>query len=254
MIRENPPIGAPVWCDLMAADKAAAIAFYSSLFGWTAEEPNEEFGGYQNFGLDGERVAGLMARGDDPPMDVWTVYLHSADATATVAAVEAAGGTVLSGAMPVGDLGTMAVVADPSGAVVGLWEPGTHRGGVVGATGAPCHFELHTRAFDAAVAFYSEAFRMTFDVTDIEDFRYALYDIGDGFRAGIVDATSWLPDGVPSFWKIYFAAADVDTSIEAAVAGGATLVQPAEDTPYGRIATLTAPGGAVFSLRGEVAG
>lgn len=254
MIRENPPIGAPVWCDLMAADKAAAIAFYSSLFGWTAEEPNEEFGGYQNFGLDGERVAGLMARGDDPPMDCWSIYLHSADAAATVAAVEAAGGAVFSGAMAVGELGTMAIVADPGGAVVGLWEPGTHRGGVIGTTGAPCHFELFTRDFDGAVRFYTDVFGMTIDVNEMEDFRYALYDLGDGFRAGIADATTWLPDGAPACWSVYFAVDDVDATIEKALAGGGSLLDPAQDTPYGRMATLAAPGGAVFKLRGEVTG
>ena len=257
MIRENPPIGAPIWVDLMAADKPAAAAFLSSLLGWTADDPNEEFGGYQNLRLDGEMVAGLMARGEDPPMDLWTVYFHTADVAATVAAVESSGGMVFSGAMSVGDLGTMAVLADPAGAVFGLWQPGTHPGGVVGATGAPCHFELHTRDFDAVVPFYSEALGMTFDVTDLTDvsgdtgFRYALYDLGPGFGAGVVDASPWLPEGVPSHWKIYFASDDVDASIEAATAGGATLVQPAEDTPYGRLATLIAPGGSIFSFRGE---
>lgn len=254
MIRENPPIGAPVWIDLMAADKTGAEAFYTTLLGWTAEAPNEEFGGYQNFQLDGERVAGLMARGEDgPPTDFWSVYLHVADAAATVAAVRDHGGAVFLDAQQVGDLGTMAVVGDPGGAVIGLWQPGTHRGGVVGVSGAPCHFELHTRDFDGALAFYRDVFGMSFDLVGGDEFRYALYDLGAGFGAGIMDATEWLPDDIPGAWSVYFAA-DVDPTVARAVELGATVVQPAEDTPYGRLVTLAAPGGAIFKLRGETAG
>ena len=252
MIRENPPLGAPMWIDLMAADTAGAVAFYTSLFGWTAEEPNDEFGGYQTFFLDGERVAGLMTRGDDgAPMDVWSVYLHVADAAATVAAAADHGGTVMVDATPVGDLGTMGVLVDPGAAVIGMWQPGTHRGGVVGAPGAPCHFELHTRDFDTAVSFYRDVFGMTFGAID-DGFRYALYDLGAGFGAGIMDATDWLPDGAPSAWSVYFAA-DVDPTVAKAVELGGSVVQPAEDTPYGRLVTLAAPDGAIFKLRGETA-
>lgn len=251
MIRENPPIGAPVWIDLMAADTNGAAAFYASLFGWTADAPSEEFGGYRNFQLDGERVAGVMARPEDaPPMDAWSVYLHVADAAATVNAVRDHGGAVLLDTHPVGDLGTMAVVADPGGAVVGMWQPGTHRGGVVGVAGAPCHFELHTRDFDRVLPFYRDAFGMSFDIMGGDGFRYALYDLGAGFGAGIMDATGFLGDGVPSTWSVYFAA-DVDRTVARAEELGASVVQPAEDTPYGRLATLAAPGGAIFKLRGE---
>lgn len=251
MIRENPPIGAPIWVDLMASDAPGAVAFYTTLFGWSAEAPNEDFGGYRNFQLDGERVAGLMARGEDPPMDVWSVYLHVADMATTLTAVEANGGAVLLGAQPVGELGTMAVVADPGGAAVGLWQPGTHRGGVVGTLGAPCHFELHTRDFDTVLPFYRDVFEMHFDIIDADGLRYAVFDLGPGFGAGIMDALQWLPDGAPSFWSVYFASADVDASIDAGVGLGASVVQPAEDTPYGRLATLAAPGGAIFKLRGD---
>ena len=33
----------------MSSDTDKSIAFYTALFGWTANEPNEEFGGYTNF-------------------------------------------------------------------------------------------------------------------------------------------------------------------------------------------------------------
>jgi predicted enzyme related to lactoylglutathione lyase len=72
-IRQNVPNGAPCWVDLMSSDTAKSIAFYTALFGWTANEPNEEFGGYTNFLLDGEEVAGLMTAQEVGMPVVWSV-------------------------------------------------------------------------------------------------------------------------------------------------------------------------------------
>src|SRR5664279_2452551 len=61
--------------------------------------------------------------------------------------------------MPVADLGTMAVVEDPTGASIGVWQPGLHRGfGVLGEANTPGWFELHARDYQAAVGFYREVF------------------------------------------------------------------------------------------------
>ena len=47
--RDSAPTGAPCWVDLMTSDTERSRAFYGELFGWTAEEPNAEFGGYFMF-------------------------------------------------------------------------------------------------------------------------------------------------------------------------------------------------------------
>ena len=79
--RETAPIGAPCWVDLMTSDTARSREFYSQLFGWEADEPAEEFGGYFNFAKDGVRVAGCMAADPASGMpDVWSVYLATDDA------------------------------------------------------------------------------------------------------------------------------------------------------------------------------
>jgi predicted enzyme related to lactoylglutathione lyase len=251
-IRQNVPNGAPCWVDLMSSDPAKSTAFYGDLFGWVAEEPNADFGGYTNFVKDGDRVAGLMqAQPDMGASDVWSVYLSVDDAAATVEAARAAGSGVLDEPMAVGDLGTMAVVTDPGGAVIGMWQPGTHRGGLFAADGAPCHVELHTRDYDASVAFYESVFGWKSEpVGDTPDFRYTLLDIADGENAGIMDASGFLPDGVPAHWAVYFSVTDVDATLaKVATLGGAT-VMPGEDTPYGRLATAADATGAMFKLRG----
>jgi predicted enzyme related to lactoylglutathione lyase len=54
--REDAPLGAPCWVDLMTSNTERSRAFYGELFGWTADEPNQEFGGYFNFRKDGVRA------------------------------------------------------------------------------------------------------------------------------------------------------------------------------------------------------
>jgi predicted enzyme related to lactoylglutathione lyase len=253
-IRQNVRNGAPCWVDLMSSDPERSVAFYRDLFGWEAEDANPEFGGYRNFTKDGDRVAGLMqAQPDMGVSDVWSVYLSVDDAAATVQAARDHGSEVVVDAMPVGNLGIMAVVRDPGGAVIGMWQAGEHRGGLVAADGAPCHFELHARDYDRAVPFYKSVFGWTAEaVGDTPEFRYTvLADMPDGEGAGIADASQWLPEGVPSHWSVYFAVDDAAKALDRIATLGGSTVMPADETPYGVLATASDATGALFRLRSD---
>ncbi len=251
-IRQNVPTGAPVWVDLMSSDPERSAAFYGELFGWTAEDPNPEFGGYRNLHKDGEPVAGLMGQQEEGMPDVWSVYLKVDDAEKAVELAKTSGAQVFVEAMPVGDLGVMAVLADAGGAMIGMWQPGEHRGGVVATDGAPCHFELHTRDFEGTVQFYRDVFGWEpTSQGDSDEFRYTLLEVAEGEHAGIMDAAHWLPEGVPAHWSVYFAVADVDAALAKVKELGGGTVQSAEITPYGVLATAVDPTGAVFKLRAE---
>lgn len=248
--------GNPCWIDVMSSDIDRTRAFYTALFGWNDEEPNEEFGGYLNFTHDGGRIAGAMpAMAPDMP-DVWSIYLAVVDAKATCDAAEAAGGTVLSPPMDVGTLGTMAVLADVAGAVIGIWQPGDHTGfSAVAEPGAPGWFELHTKDYEPTLEFYRTAFGWDLHtMSDEPDFRYTTLHEGEAQAAGIMDASAFLPEGVPSHWSVYFQVADADATVAKAVELGATVEMPPEDTPYGRLATLVDPTGARFKISGETTG
>lgn len=121
--------GTPCWIDLFSADPAKAKEFYGAVFGWTAQDSGEEFGGYVTFFSDGQQVAGMMQNPEESGTpDLWSTYISSDDIDATVAAATAAGAQVVAPAMAVSDLGSMAVLIDPAGGAFGIWQPGKHTG------------------------------------------------------------------------------------------------------------------------------
>jgi predicted enzyme related to lactoylglutathione lyase len=250
-VRDHAPMGAPIWIDLMTSDTDGARAFYGQLLGWECEDPNPEFGGYANFTLDGKPVAGLMAKMEESMPDVWGIYLEVTDAEKTVAAVTEKGLPVIVPAMKVGEFGTMAVVVDPTGAAIGMWQPDQHKGFVYMEPNAPGWCELHTRDLPAAVGFYEDVFGWrTRMESDTPEMRYATQVDDESMWAGVMDASAFLPEGVPAHWSVYIQVDDADAVIDRAVGLGGSVVMPAEDTPYGRLAVLADPTGAIFKLRG----
>jgi predicted enzyme related to lactoylglutathione lyase len=110
-------------------------------------------------------------------------------------------------------------------------------------------FELLTRDYDASVDFYRDVFRWSpHTASDTDELRYTTLGEGEGMLAGIMDASAFLPEGTPAFWSVYFEVEDVDATLEKAVELGGEISQPAEDTPYGRLATVTDPTGTRFKL------
>ncbi len=245
--------GTPCWVDLLSSDPDRAAAFYGQVLGWDAEDAGEQFGHYVRFSSDGHGVAGMMR--NSPEMgspDVWTTYISTDDIDATVAKATEAGATVMAPAMEVGDLGSMAVIVDPVGAVLGLWQPAKHTGfSKYNEPGSVTWDEHHSKDFPRSTEFYQQVFGWSYEKTgDTDDFRYYQGQIDGGTVAGLMDSKGFLPDEVPSHWAVYFSVADVDAAVARAVDNGATVARPAEDTPFGRMADLSDPTGAMFKLLG----
>jgi predicted enzyme related to lactoylglutathione lyase len=251
--RDSHTSGAPCWIDLQTSDLDRARHFYGTVFGWTSDDPNPDFGNYVNFRKDGVLVAGLMRADDQAPVsDIWSVYLATDDAEKTTQQAIGAGAQVIVPPMTVGDMGTMGFVIDPTGAAVGLWQPGSHRGfGRVAEPGAPSWWELLTRDYPGALTFYRDAFGWrTQTLSDTDEFRYSVQvdADGEGQLAGVMDAGTWLPPEVPPHWGVYLGVADTDEAVEKIVDLGGSVMQPAQDTPFGRIAHVTDPMGANLRL------
>jgi len=251
--RTTAPIGAPCWADLWTSDVEGARRFYGELFGWEAGEPSPEFGGYFMFNRHGVPVAGGMGdMGDMPAQNIWKIYLSTDDIGGVAKTAEAEGAQVVVPPSPVADLGTQAVLTDPTGAGVGVWQPGTFPGfTVLDEPGSPSWFELFTSDYSCALDFYGSVFGLLADtVSDSDEFRYSTLRRPDGRQqlGGILDAKSIVPAG-GSYWTLYWETADVDATVSKVRSLGGSVSQEATDTPYGRIAAVSDPHGAAFKLR-----
>jgi hypothetical protein len=123
---------------------------------------------------------------------------------------------------------------------------------VLDEPGAPCWFELHTRDHARAVAFYCSVFRCdTATVADTDQFRYTTMRHPDdgGELAGIMDASNFLPAGVPAHWSAYWHVDDVDATVARVEALGGSVTMRPETTPYGRLAIVADPAGTQLKLR-----
>jgi len=248
--------GGPCWMDLSSSDIDTAKAFYGGLFGWETADTGEEFGHYNIVSKNGADLAGMAGKmpGMENVPDAWTVYLAVEDLAATAEAVKAAGGQVLFDPMQIGDQGQMAIIVDPSGAAVGLWQPANRQGfELFGEAGAPCWFELMTRDFAAATTFYGTV--LPVEVGDMpgdgggDGPAYQVFLVNGEPLAGIMDASEGImPEGVPSNWSIYFGVDDTDASVAKAQDLGGSVLAPAADTPWGRFALLADPTGTPFAI------
>jgi hypothetical protein len=113
-------IGNVVWDELLAGDADEAARFYERVFGYQAREVERRGGRYIVLHGSGEERAGILQRPDDAWQPEWLTYFGVSDPAAAAARVESLGGKILIA--PSAELreNTMAVVADPSGAVLVL--------------------------------------------------------------------------------------------------------------------------------------
>ena len=113
------------WNELITPDADAAVAFYTSLFGWTQDHamPMGELGDYRFITLGTTDIGAIMPQADFMPHAGWTHYIGVDDIDRAVAAVRAGGGEVMGEpqAIPGGEYSIHA--RDPEGVYFGLVGP-----------------------------------------------------------------------------------------------------------------------------------
>lgn len=238
-------LGHPCWIELVTADRDKAVAFYGGLFGWTTTDPVEEFGGYSQFLHEGRPLGGLMP--EVPGMTgapTWSVYLATPDAEKTAAQAAEAGGTVPVPPMQIPGLGSMVVVADPSGMVHGGWQADPFAGlDTEERPGEPIWFEGYSKDFAATSDFLRDVFAWDPQLQgDTDEFRYATNGEAASAKAGLMDASGWGEEFQPA-WTAYVKVDDMDAAIAKAQALGGSVVNGPDDTPYGVLTEIADPAG-----------
>jgi uncharacterized protein len=246
-VTANQPNGTPTWIDLGIPDLDRAMSFYGSLFGWEFDVGPEEAGSYTSCLLDGRRVAAIMPNPDPTATEFWwNIYFAADDCDATAKRITDAGGSLLSEPFDVMDMGRMVIATDPVGAQFGLWQGRAHNGAqVVNQPNTLVRNDLVTPTPEPARAFYAAVFDFTLDGNpDLPDFDFTFLRRPDGYEIGGIMG---IPAAPKSAWGTTFEVSDTDAVIERATAGGGTAGAP-EDFVYGRMAQITDPFGAEFTV------
>lgn len=238
------------WVDLTTSDAAGAKDFYGSLLGWDYEDNEMPGGGvYSMAKVGGEAVAAISPSTDRFPPS-WNNYVTVANADDAAAKAQQLGAEVIEKPFDVMEAGRMALIRDPTGAALCLWEPRANPGaGRVNDPGALTWNELHTPDLDRALDFYTGLFGWTAEAMDTQGGpAYSVIRVGERTNGGAMDAQ----EGEPANWLPYFTVEQRDRAAQRAVElGGRELHRM--DMPQGRIAILTDPQGAAFAVfEGEV--
>jgi len=250
--RPAAPLGAPCWVDLWTSDVEGSRHFYAELFGWQAEEPSAAHGGYFMFTRAGVPIAGAMGdMGETRANNTWKPFFATQDIKHTLHLAAAHGAAMHLPAMPIDDLGFQAVIADPAGAVTGIWQPGRFPGfTAIHEHGTPSFIAIDVPDYSREVAFYRHVFGWDPLQEHVDGHHYAGYMDQDNNRpiAGIGDETESLAPGETPSWSVFWQSDDVDDSAARVNALGGTVLTETADQGLGRVARVADPSGARFWL------
>jgi len=245
-------VGTFVWHEQVSSDPAQAKEFYGKLFGWGTEVFGPGEIDYQMISVDEKTHGGFSKAMEGAPPPHWLGHVQVENLDESVERATSAGGKLLAGPFDMEDVGRMAIVADPQGAFLGLYQrlsEGT------GPEGVFVWDELGTTDVDGAQRFYEDVLGWT--TTDMgSDFgAYRIFDRVGGTGRGIAGLMQNQDESIPAMWTPYVGVEDTDRCVAKAKELGANVIVEPMDVPtVGRFAILADPQGAVFGvIKGEPA-
>jgi hypothetical protein len=109
-----------VHVELAAKDRKALSKFYVNVFGWEVEDIDQI--DYTTFKAGDGLGGGFNPVNETTPPGTTTVYIETDDVTASLKAVEKAGGTILVPESEIPNTGKFGLFRDPQGNMVGLFK------------------------------------------------------------------------------------------------------------------------------------
>jgi predicted enzyme related to lactoylglutathione lyase len=113
-----------VHIELNTTDPKNAKEFYGSLFDWQLEDTDMGGGMIYTMIKVGEGTGGGLMKHPMPGApSIWIPYILVSDVAASTKKAKQVGGTIIKDVSEVPNMGTFSIIQDPTGGVVGLWQP-----------------------------------------------------------------------------------------------------------------------------------
>jgi uncharacterized protein len=233
------------------------------VFGWEfagpGPTPGDPPGEYYVARTSGLEVAGLgrLGGGVRAPAPGWTTHVAVASVDEAADEARAAGGRIVQEGVDAAPAGRLAIISDPAGATLCLWQAGVRAGAqLVNAPSAWAMSLLSTPDPAGARAFYGRLFGWEAEPFDeggpgVSLFRLPGYVGGEPEQPvprDVVAAMIALPDGGDAAWGVDFWIADAEAAAAGAPELGGSVIAAPQDAPPFRRAVLAAPDGATFSV------
>ena len=232
-----------VWHEHVSSDPTQAEDFYTQLFGWGTEVFKPGEADYTMISSSGQNHGGFSKAIEGAPPPHWLSHVAVENVEETIEKAQGAGGRLAAGPFEMSEVGRVAIIADPQGAYVSLYQP---EGDGPVSEGVFVWDELGTTDVDSAQRFYEQVFGWTTSDMGPEYGGYRIFNRGETGIAGLMT----LPDeSIPPYWQPYVAVDDPDrTTAKATELGGSALMEPMDVPKVGRIAVLRDPQGATFGI------
>jgi predicted enzyme related to lactoylglutathione lyase len=236
-------IGKFVWHEQVSSDPKEAQEFYTQLFGWSTEVFKPGEADYAMISAAGQSHGGFGKAMEGAPPPHWLGHVRVEKLEDTIEKAKGAGGKLAAGPFEMGEVGRMAIIADPQGAYVSAYEPA---GDSPAPEGVFVWDELGTTDVDGAQRFYETVFGWTTTDMGPDYGGYRVFNRGEIGIAGVMA----LPDGSATpGWQPYVAVDDPNaTTAKATELGGSVLAEPMDVPNVGRVAVLSDPRGATFGI------
>ncbi len=155
--------GVPCWVENLQDDPETATSFYAELFGWEfagpGQMPGDPPGATSSLGCAGGTWPGSARQPAGAAPAAWNTHVSVDSVEDALERVRAAGGTVVAGPFDAPPAGRGAIVQDPAGGVLCVWEPAARHGAqLVNEPSAWAMSLLQSTDPDAATAFYEAVF------------------------------------------------------------------------------------------------
>ena len=112
-----------VHSELATTDVDKAKAFYGKLFDWKLEDLPMDGMNYTTIGIGDATGGGIMKQMMPGAPSAWMPYVGVDDIQAATKKAKSLGATILRDVTSVAELGWLTIFTDPTGAVIGLWQP-----------------------------------------------------------------------------------------------------------------------------------